>query len=260
MTAENAKPNALLDAEDGCVLPPDHPIPAELLRRYSVERDPFAEQDIADYVQSQARDEVVSHVERVKREVVMGEPYEMWDVTTDQDRWWVVTNPTNLYSQKHFPSLDYTLSFHIGLMTRVRSRSVSPDGNDPTPFDEVLRRFEQAEDRFAHAIEVEDLQTIGMLLREGLISLTTAVHRRVVLPQGVEVPQIANFVTWSDVLLNVLCGGGSNERLRQYLKSHAKETWQLVNWLTESPRVLRRRNTLRGLSHDEDEQVLTRGA
>ena len=168
MTAENVKPNVLLDAEDACVLPPDHPIPAELLRRYSVERDPFAEQDIADYVQSQARDEVVSHVERVKREVVMGDPYEMWDVTTDQGRWWVVTNPTNLYSQQHFPSLDYTLSFHVGLMARIRSRSGSPDGNDPTPFDEVLRRFEQAGERFGHAIEVEDLQAIGMLLREGV--------------------------------------------------------------------------------------------
>ena len=234
MTAENVKPNVLLDAEDACVLPPDHPIPAELLRRYSVERDPFAEQDIADYVQSQARDEVVSHVERVKREVVMGDPYEMWDVTTDQGRWWVVTNPTNLYSQQHFPSLDYTLSFHVGLMARIRSRSGSPDGNDPTPFDEVLRRFEQAGERFGHAIEVEDLQAIGMLLREGLISLTTAVHRRVVLPQDVEVPKIADFVAWSDALLNVLCGGGSNERLRQYLKSQAKETWQLVNWLTHS--------------------------
>jgi hypothetical protein len=119
-------------------------------------------------------------------------------------------------------------------MARVRSRSGSPDGNDPTPFDEVLRRFEQASESFGHAIEVEDLQAVGMLLREGLISLTTAVHRRVVLPQGVEVPQVANFVGWADTLLNVLCGGGSNERLRQYLKGQAKETWQLVNWLTHS--------------------------
>ncbi|MDH6593480.1 hypothetical protein M2165_003369 [Variovorax sp. TBS-050B] len=234
MTDDVVKPNAFIKPDDACVVPPDRPIPAELLGRYSVERDAFAEQDIADYVHSQARDEVVNHVERVKREVVMGEPYEIWDVTTDQGRWWVITNPTNLYSQQHFASLDYTFSFHVGLMARVRSRSVSPDGNDPTPFDEVLRRFEQARDRFGHAIEVEDLQAIGMLLREGLISLTTAVHRRVVLPQGVEVPQVANFVAWTDVLLNVLCAGGSNERLRQYLKSQAKETWQLVNWLTHS--------------------------
>lgn len=234
MTDEQHKPNELLEDEHDCVLPPDHPIPPELLHLYSVDRDPFAEQDIADYVNSRAGNEVVSHVERVKREVVMGDPFEMWDVTTDQGRWWVITNPTNLYSQKHFPSLDYTLSFHVGLMARVRSRSGSPNGTDPTPFDEVLRRFEQAGDRFGHAIEVEDLQAVGMLLREGLISLTTAVQRRVTLPQDIESPQVANFVAWADTLLNVLCGGGSNERLRQYLKSQAKETWQLVNWLTHS--------------------------
>lgn len=234
MTSETAKPNAILDADGSCVLPPDHPVPAEHLRRYSVERDPFAERDIADYVHSQARDQAVSHVERVKREVILGEPYEIWDVTTDQGRWWVVTNPTNLYSQQHFPSLDYTLSFHVGLMARVTSRSGSPDGSDPSPFDEVLRRFEQAGERFGHAIEVEDLQSIGMLLREGLISLTTAVHRRVALPPDIEAPQVANFISWADLLLNVLCGGASNERLRQYLKSQSKETWQLVNWLTHS--------------------------
>jgi hypothetical protein len=34
---------------------------------------------------------------------------------TDEGRWWVITNLTNLYSQTHFPSLDYTLSFHIEL-------------------------------------------------------------------------------------------------------------------------------------------------
>lgn len=234
MTTDIVKPNALLDTDGGCVLPPDHPVPAEHLRRYSVERDPFAERDIADYVHSQARDETVSHVERVKREVILGDVYEIWDVTTDQNRWWVVTNPTNLYSQQHFPSLDYTLSFHVGLMARVRSRSSSPDGNEPTPFDEVLRRFEQAEDRFGHAIEVEDLQAIGMLLREGLISLTTAVHRRVTLPANTEHPQLANFIGWTDLLLNILAGGGSNERLRQFLKGQAKEAWQLVNWLTHS--------------------------
>ncbi|MFN7121783.1 MAG: hypothetical protein ACK4NM_07095 [Hydrogenophaga sp.] len=234
MTNETEGPTDQAKAEHECVLPPDHPIPPELLRRYSVDRDPFAEQDIADYVHSQADDEVVSHVERVKSEAVMGEIYEMWDVTTDRGRWWVITNPTNLYSQQHFPSLDYTLSFHVGLMARVRSRSGTLDGNDPTPFDEVLRRFEQATDRFAQAVEVEDLQAVGMLLREGLISLVSAVHRRVELPDDVEAPQVANFTGWTDVLLNVLCGGGSNERLRQYLKSQAKETWQLANWLTHS--------------------------
>jgi len=229
---DNAKPHA--PTESQCVFPPDHPIPPEQLRRYSVDRDPFAEQDIADYVHGQARDEEVRNVELIKREVVMGDPYDMWDVTTDKGRWWVISNPTNLYSHQHFPSLDYTLSFHVGLMSRVRSRSASPDGKDPSPFDEVLRRLDQAQVRFGHAVEVEDLQAVGMLLREGLISLSTAVQRRVSLPDDVEPPQVANFTAWADALLNILCAGGGNERLRQYIKAQAKETWQLVNWLTHS--------------------------
>ena len=51
-----------------CTFPPDHPLPADQLGRYSPERDYYAEKDIADYVLSQARDETVQNVERVKTE------------------------------------------------------------------------------------------------------------------------------------------------------------------------------------------------
>ena len=104
----------------------------------------------------------------------MGDPYEVWDIHTDKDRWWVITNPTNLYSQKHFPSLDYTLSFHVGLMMRVRSRSEREGEPEPTPFDEVLRRMQQASDLLDRAVEAVDFQAVGMQLRECLISLVTA--------------------------------------------------------------------------------------
>lgn len=108
------------DEKDSCIIP-SNPIPARELSRHSVTRDPHLEQDIANYVQGQAPDEVVQNVEKIKQEVVLGDIYEIWDVTTDKDRWWVITNLTNLYSQRHFPSLDYTLSFHIGLMIRLRT-------------------------------------------------------------------------------------------------------------------------------------------
>src|SRR5476649_283377 len=105
--------------EDECVVH-DHPVPPEEVGRYSVERDPVAEQDIANYIHGQARDEAVQHVELVKTEYIMGDSYEIWDVTTDKNRWWVITNPTNLYLQKYFPSLDYTLSFHECYMKGMR--------------------------------------------------------------------------------------------------------------------------------------------
>jgi hypothetical protein len=214
-----------------CVIPPG-PLPAEALGRYSVERDPHREQDIAAYVESQAKDESVKHVERVKEEIVLGEKYEIWDVTTDKDRWWVITNLTNLYSQRHFPSLDYTLSFHVGLMMRLRSRPEGARSDDPSPFDDVFRRQEQAKDRLDVAVEAEDYQAIGVHLRECLLSLVGALRRRVVvLPDG-DRPQDANFVAWTELLMDQLCQGGSNKELRQYLKGIAKNTWQLVNWLT----------------------------
>lgn len=212
----------------------DHPVPASELGRYSVDRDPHSEQDIANYVEGQARDEIVQHVERVKREVVLGDGYDIWDVTTDKDRWWVITNLTNLYSQKYFPSLDYTISFHIGLMARLRSRSNRIDPEEPTPFDEVIRRADQAEDRHDAAVEVEDYQSVGMLLRESLISLVQALRRHVPLDDQIEKPKNADFVGWSELLMNELCPGGTNKELRQHLKNTAKEAWQLANWLTHT--------------------------
>ena len=219
------------DEKESCIVP-SHPVPPEELARYSIERDPHSEQDIANYVEGQARDEIVQHVEKVKQDVVLGEIYEIWDVTTDKERWWVITNLTNLYSQKHFPSLDYTLSFHIGLMMRLRSRPDGARSDEPTPFDEVFRRQEQAKNRHDSAVEAEDYQTVGMQLRECLISLVAALRRRIQTNPNIERPQDANFVAWGAVLMDELCGGNSNKELRRYLKNTAKEAWQLVNWLT----------------------------
>ncbi len=209
-----------------------HPVPAQELARYSPERDPHSEQDIANYVEGQAPDETVQNVEKVKQEVVLGDVYEIWDVTTDKDRWWVITNLTNLYSQRHFPSLDYTLSFHIGLMMRLRSRPDGADSDMPSPFDEVFRRQEQAKNRHDGAVEAEDYQAVGMQLRECLISLIGALRRRLQLGPAAKLPQDANFVAWSALLMDKLCRGSSNKELRKHLKNTAKETWQLVNWLT----------------------------
>ena len=217
--------------DEKCVVH-DHPVPPEELRHYCVSRDPAAEQDIANYVHGQARDETVQHVEWIKSEYVLGETYHIWDVTTDLNRWWVITNLTNLYSQKNFPSLDYTFSFHVGLMMRLQSRPDGPDSSDPDPFDEVLRRQEQAKHRFNRAVEAEDYQAVGMQLRECLITLTTVLRRRIEIPSNIERPQDANFIEWVSVLLNQLCPGKENERLRNYIRVTSEKIWRLVSWLT----------------------------
>lgn len=218
--------------EDACVTPDGFAVPAEEMGRYSADRDLDLEQDVAEFVESQTRGETVRHVEKIKSEYIFGTEYGVWDVITDKDRYWVISNALNLYSQKHFPSLDYTISFHVGLVMRMRSQSRRVDADDPHPFDEVFRRQQQAEDRLETAVEAEDFQTVGMLLRECLISLSDGARRRVTVHAGGTLPQGSNFVGWVVVLADELCAGRSKKVLRHYLTRTAKETWDMVTWLT----------------------------
>lgn len=215
-------------------LPPDQPLPPEALGKYTLNHDPHEEAEIARYVNIECNgEETVQYVELIKTEYVVGQRYDAWDVHTDKRRWWVLTNLTNLYPQSHFPSLDYTLSFHIGLMQRMIARQERENGGrEPAPFDEVHRRLDEVADLIVEAIEAEEFQSAGMRLRECLITLIGAVRRRTKLPVGGELPKDADVPGWNEVLINHLCAGGSSKTLRQYLKTTADRTWQLVNWLT----------------------------
>lgn len=227
----NAPPVDRLD--DDCVVPTQ--FPPEVVASYVVESDPHAEKDIADYVSGQAHGETITHVERIRTEYICGKAYEIWDVATDQNQWWVLTNLTNLYSKEFFASLDFTLSFHIGLMHRLTDRQEKELGREgASPFDEIYRRREQAEDLLDVAIECEQFQAVGMQLRECLISLVQAVRRHAEIPESEESPKAADFVGWVSTLAIHLCPGGSNKELRQYVNSCAKATWRLVNWLTHA--------------------------
>lgn len=75
--------------------------------------------EIRAYVEDQAHEEVV-HLEKAASELVGPVHHDIWDVHCAASRWWVVTNPTNLYDQADFKSRDVVLTFHIGLMLRVQ--------------------------------------------------------------------------------------------------------------------------------------------
>jgi hypothetical protein len=104
-----------------CTIPPR--VPDEVLNRFTIGRNENEANRIAEYVELQcAKDrERVTFLEKVVTEHIFQTRYDCWNVRTNKERYWVITSPTNLYSQKLFPSLDYTLSFHIGLMARVQA-------------------------------------------------------------------------------------------------------------------------------------------
>jgi hypothetical protein len=83
------------------------------------------------YVEDQAHEEVI-HLEKAASELVGPVRHDIWEVHCPESRWWVLTNPTNLYSQQDFKSRDVVLTFHLGLALRLeyardREVPVAPD-------------------------------------------------------------------------------------------------------------------------------------
>ena len=220
-------------ANDSCTVPPA--LPLDQLHKLQFHTSTNEVQNVRDYVEWQAPDEKVLHAEKVAGERVLGRDYEVWDVHTDKERWWVVTSPTNLYSQKLMPSMDYVLSFHIGVMARVAAHR-APEGSEAEQ--EFLlvtnRKLVQAGEALDAADEAEEFQAVGMRCRECLVALIRELTDGSDLGEGDDLPKKSDFKGWADRIANAIAAGGSAEHLRGYLKSLADKTWQLTNWLTHT--------------------------
>ncbi|MGH7411269.1 MAG: hypothetical protein ACREJ6_09485 [Candidatus Methylomirabilis sp.] len=217
----------------------DHTIPTpprtRSLRRHVLKRLKHEERTIRQYVEVQARGERVTHLEKIATERIGTRRRDAWDVHTGRDRYWVITSPTNLYSQKDFPSLDYTMSFHVGVTTRVAALQSPPtDDSQQHRFAAAWRRWTQAAEALDQADEVEDFQAVGMRCRECLLELVRAVADPRMVPEGTTPPKRADFVGWTELIANAVTQGPSAERARHYLKTTAEATWALVNWLTHT--------------------------
>lgn len=213
-------------------IPP--PIAKHILSSYTLS-NPASKRAIVDYVEIQARGERVQHAEKIMSEHVFERDYDCWDVHTQRNRWWVITTPTNLYSQKYFPSLDYTLSFHIGVTARIfATQRGAPDTAQGTRLRPVWRRWDQAAESYDSGEEAEDFQAVGMRARETLIQLIRALAKPEMVPEGAEPPKRADVVHWSELIANTVAAGAANDNIRSHLKAIAKSAWQLANWLTHA--------------------------
>jgi hypothetical protein len=196
---------------------------------------------VRSYVENQAHEEVV-HVEKAASELVGPVRHDIWDVHCTDSRWWVITEPTNLYSQEDFKSRDVALTFHIGLSLRLsylydRRIPVEIPAADLLPG--TWRRWEQAFEAYDSGDEAENFQAVGVRLRECLVSFIGETSNDDLVPVGQEPPQGANFKAWTELLANALASGESNAHLRSYLKKLSVETWEYVNWLTHAKNAIR---------------------
>ena len=170
MAKTPTKPKRAIRPASSCEIPPG--IPVEKLPKLVFEQDETSAEKIASYVEGQSSGEKVLHAEKVMTQSVLGRKYQCWDVRTDKSRLWVITSPTNLYEQSLFPSLDYTLSFHIGLMARVMAKHEPKTGVlQKITMPAAWRKWEQAGQALDEAVEPEDFQSVGMRCRECLIAM-----------------------------------------------------------------------------------------
>lgn len=193
------------------------------------------------YVEDQAGEAVV-HVERAASEMVGPVRHEIWDVHCTDSRWWVVTNPTNLYDQADFKSRDVVLTFHVGLglrMAVMNERRVPVAPQPAALLPGSWRRWQQAFETYESGDEAETFQAVGVRLRECLVSFIGEATDETMVPNGGTPPKAADIKGWADLLADYLAPGSSASRLRSYLKKVAGETWDLVNWLTHAKNAVR---------------------
>lgn len=246
------EPDAELTGD--CIIPPE--LPKTELRNLVFEQSEHEVREIVDYIEwqcnkkrvseldeageTQLEEETVQHAEKLKTERVLGTDYSVWDVHTNLNRWWVITSPTNLYSQALMPSLDYTLSFHIGLMARVAAQREIAGGDELDNFlTTTQRKIYQVQLAFDQADEAEDFQAIGLQCREVMTSFTREVVAAGLFDDLQSPPKMGDFVAWSDHVIGARAAGAPAEYVRGYLKAICQKTWQLANWLTHAKNATR---------------------
>ncbi|OIQ42810.1 MAG: hypothetical protein BM560_01105 [Roseobacter sp. MedPE-SWde] len=192
------------------------------------------EQDaVVAYYLSQSKDASVTFTQKVYAETVIGHTHEVWDLHASDGRWWIVTNPTNLYSQDQFPNLDLALTFHMGLCLRIpRTDRQGSDVTTARLFGSVLQAITDCDEALSQANDAGAYRAIGVRCRENLLAFIHAVQGAFEWPDNNL--QKSNFVGWADLICDELLPSPANRERRRVFKLALKEAWTYVNWLTHS--------------------------
>jgi hypothetical protein len=190
---------------------------------------------VMEYMSAEALDETVQFAQKVYSEQVRTVRHDIWDVHTDRRRWWVITNPTNLYLQEQFPNMDLALTFHVGLCLRIpRSEEQLRTALPIEPLTACWRAIDEASEALRHAEEVEDFQAVGVRCRESLITFVHAAQDLIQPPDGQAKPKSSDFPAWSEIIANAILSGAAHKDRRKLLKSSADSAWQFAHWLTHA--------------------------
>jgi hypothetical protein len=190
---------------------------------------------VQNYMKSQAPDLTVELVQKVYSENVLNIRHDVWDVHTNVDRWWVISEPMNLYAQAQFPNMDLALSFHIGVCVRIPRGEHQKLSDIPAePFVACVRGLQEIGEAVRHAEELADFQAIGVRCREALLSFINIAQVAIPWTAKDEAPKKADLKAWADHICSVALAGEAHKERRHLFKTLLVSAWDFANWLTHS--------------------------
>lgn len=202
-------------------------------RKYILNFTQEDKNEIIDYYLSQSQNAKVKFTQKVYAEAILGHIHDIWDVHATDGRWWVITNPTNLYSQDQFPNMDLAMTFHVGLCLRIpRNGRENQDTSKLILFNGVLQAISDCDDALTQANDEGAYRAIGVRCRENLLAFVHATQKA--FDWGENTPKKSDFVAWTDLICNTVKAGSRNKERRHLVKSGLKQAWTYVNWLTHS--------------------------
>jgi hypothetical protein len=192
------------------------------------------------YVENRILEEVV-HLEKSGTELVGPTRYDIWDVLSTGGRWWVITNPLNLYNQADFKR-NVALNFHIGMMLRTSYRpGTEPLSAEPNPGRALpgsWQRWEQALEAYDSCDEAGSFQDVGSRLRECVICFLGETSGGD-LASAAERAHQAEVMDWADRQARTLAIGDPGRHLRSYLTKLSVTIWEYINWLMHAKNATR---------------------
>lgn len=180
----------------------------------------------------------IERLERLSSVRLMGEQFETWEVESSKGSWWVLTNPTSVYSKEKLRGAEDALLHHLGSRVYHAAQARLAGSLEERLLPRSWRRLRTAHASLEAADEAEDMQAVGMRCRECLLELIEELRTPEMVSGGTS-PREADFRAWSGLIADYLASGSQVERLRAWLKSEATELWQYVSWLTHARRARR---------------------
>lgn len=206
----------------------------------------ISKNEVDQYIESQMNCKVISS----KPETIisdLGHEVTIWNVRTEKEgAWWVATGggfPMHYYSQDrpYFMTTDEVFSFHLGLMMRLLyEEETRPEhvvdfiSRKAGIASDIRRKLELAAEKLNAAIEIEEIQAVGVICRETLLKLVHNISNSDILIKDIEKFKVADFKSRIELITSTILHGARNKEFRKHIKDLASGAWDLSNNITHS--------------------------